>query len=96
MFADDTAMVVEDFRRDLPRIYEIFKELAAAAHLQLNYNMCVFIPLFEYDKRQVQADLRGAADPLGANIIAALSVFSISQWHRPDNRYVGLGLASNP
>ena len=29
MFADDTAMVVEDFRRDLPRIYEIFKELAA-------------------------------------------------------------------
>ncbi len=31
----------------------------------------------------------------GANIIAALSVSSISQWHRPDNRYVGLGLASN-
>ena len=30
-----------------------------------------------------------------ANIIAALSVFSISQWHRPDNRYVGLGLAGN-
>jgi hypothetical protein len=65
MFADDTAMVVEDFRRDLPRIYEIFKELAAAAHLQLNYNKCVFIPLFDYDKHKVQADLRGMADPLG-------------------------------
>ena len=65
MFADDTAMVVEDFRRDLSRMYEIFKELAAAAHLQLNYNKCVFIPLFDYDKHKVQADLRGMADPLG-------------------------------
>ncbi len=53
MFADDTAMVLRDFKRDLPPIHEIFKELAEAAHLQLNYGKCVFIPLFEYDMQQV-------------------------------------------
>ena len=65
MFADDTAMVLRDFKRDLPHIHEIFKELAEAAHLQLNYGKCVFIPLFEYDRQQVQDDLQRMAEPMG-------------------------------
>ena len=65
MFADDTAMVLRDFKRDLPPIHEIFKELAEAAHLQLNYGKCVFIPLFEYDMQQVRDDLQKAAEPMG-------------------------------
>ena len=46
--------------------------------------------LFDDPNSETRVGPRGRA-----NIIAALSVFSISQWHRPDNRYVGLGLAGN-
>ena len=38
--------------------------------------------LFDDPNSETRVGPRGRA-----NIIAALSVFSISQWHRPDNRY---------
>jgi hypothetical protein len=75
MFADDTAMVLRNFKRDLPSIHEIFRDLAEAAHLQLNYGKCVFIPLFEHDGQQVREDLRRAAEPLGDMSISSKGTY---------------------
>ena len=47
MYADDTAMVLSNYKAELPVMEAIFTELAAAAHLELNIGKCIFIPLFD-------------------------------------------------
>ena len=59
-------MIVQDFRKDLPRIQQVFQELGEASHLQLNYDKCVFIPLFEHEMQQVRMDLSAISAPMAS------------------------------
>ena len=46
MYADDTAIVVQNVQVQVPQIQKIFKLIGEAAHLRLNIQKCVHIPLF--------------------------------------------------
>ena len=43
-FADDTAMVLQDMKADLPILHGIFSRLEGAAGLRLNVRKCILIP----------------------------------------------------
>ena len=56
-FADDTAVVLQDLKGDLPTLRTIFDELQQAAGLRLNVKKCVLIPLGDRGPPAVQAYL---------------------------------------
>ena len=64
MFADDTAMVLQDYASELSRLDGIFKELAAATHLQLNVAKCVLIPLCEIEHTEMRRNITTVAPSL--------------------------------
>ena len=55
------AMVMQDYLKELPIMKAIFDELEAAAHLSVNYNKCIFIPLFEHQEHRLRTCIREAA-----------------------------------
>ena len=57
MFADDTAMVLKDFRIELPILERIFQDLRDASHLALNTGKCIFIPLFEEAWDRIRSEI---------------------------------------
>lgn len=61
MFADDTSMVMQNFREALPRIAIIFKDLQEAAQLSLNIGKCIFIPLFIESHAETRARIDAVA-----------------------------------
>ena len=59
-FADDTAVVVEDFKKTLPELQVLFREFEEISALSLNIDKTVFIPLWpsdSFDDVRVQIQL---------------------------------------
>ena len=57
-YADDTAAVSEDIRRDGPVIAKVFEEFASFSGLELNLDKTVLIPLYHTDLHEVRDQLR--------------------------------------
>ncbi len=58
MYADDTAVVLQDIRKEAPKLYKVLQDLGFAANIWLNVRKCLFIPLFQQDEENAQELLR--------------------------------------
>ena len=70
MYADDTAVVLQDLPTELPLLHMIFSEFARATSLFLNVKKCILIPLFHRIEEDPQAVLVQAAPDLAGMSIA--------------------------
>jgi len=58
-FADDTAAVIQDYRRSMPILAMLFKQFQQISGLQLNVKKTIFIPLWRvYDLKALKAYLK--------------------------------------
>ena len=62
-FADDTAVVLQDLKGDLPVLWDIFSQLEQASGLKLNVKKCVLIPLGDRGPLAVKAYLERTGSP---------------------------------
>ena len=83
MYADDTAMVLEDIVKELPVLDLIFQEIGRAANLHLNVRKCILIPLFGADEGDPQLLLRTAAPALAGMTFAGCGKY-LGYWIGPD------------
>ena len=56
-FADDTAMVLQSWRRDAQRVFAVFNTFALVSGLVLNFAKTVAIPLWDEDPNSIKARL---------------------------------------
>ncbi len=50
LYADDTAVIWKDVRKEASILQRVMQDLALAANLKLNIRKCVYIPLFQADE----------------------------------------------
>ena len=62
-FADDTAVVLQDLKADLPILHVIFSELERASGLRLNVKKCILIPLGDRGPLAIQMYLERSCSP---------------------------------
>ena len=68
-FADDTAVLLQNLRGDLPLLHRVFEELRRATGLQLNMRKCIIIPLGDSRPQVVRAYLERSFSPwFGATV----------------------------
>ena len=83
MYADDTAMVLADYRRELPIVDTLFKDLEAAAHLSLNIDKCIFIPFLTCAQVALRSNIREICGALRDITIARTGKYlGVHDWAR--------------
>ena len=68
-YADDTALVVEDYIKDLPYLSLLFEDFRRISGLELNVKKTVFIPLWQYSTSEQVRKLVREYCPLWSDFI---------------------------